>query len=566
MNLIIKKTTSNFLKIITVLWFACDFGSINAQNGGIIPQRPENYEPYIYKYSTKKLKKFTPKHIKKAAVAVEQMDEVIFNGPYKASFTSLSEHQTPEWFKDAKFGIAVNYGIYSVAGYGPKGYGGNYYTDVYLDHIYTKGKDEYYKNHWGEDFEKDDFIPLFTAEALNAEEYIKLFKNAGARYIVQFNMHRSTGMPLWNSEYTFRDAIDMPPYRDLTDEFVKACRKYGLKYGMYLNLEDSYYPLLMPDNTIHVREWTKMDSNPIATNHSFEVTYPFSIETDARKLQGKIPVYDYVDDYLLPISKEFIDKYEPDYVWFDGGWKRPFWYYKSDRIVAYFYNKFHNKKDVLVNSRLGSDAYGLLGDVLVSEGGQVDGGEITDYWEECRPMGKNFAYDWRENDMNVPSSKRLIQMLIKIVANGGNLLLIVTPDGEGKIPEYQINRLNNIGTWLSLYGEAIYNTHKTKWISEESILGNKVYYTQSKDEKYVYANCFELENEELLLVKVRAKEGSEIKLLGYNQPLTWYNVPWGLTIKLPAEFQEIKNKRDSPAWVFRFEPKDGSSRTHQQNE
>ena len=560
------KTAINFMLIVffrLMLWGQ----PLMSQHTQTAPVRPENHKPYIYKHTTEELKKFTKQHVKSAAKDLKDMDKVIFDGPYKASFASLSEHATPEWYMDGKFGIEVNYGIYSVAGYGTKGYGGNYYTDCYLDNIYgKKGKGDYYIEHWGEDFEKDDFIPLFTASELDADEYIKLFKEAGAKFFVQFNMHRSTGMPLWDSKYTFRDPVDMPPHRDLTDEFVQACRKYGLPYGMYLNLEDTSYPIISVNGEIIIREWTKFKKNPVPVNGSFEVTHPYNPDAEARQLQGKVPVYDYVNDYLLPISKEFIDKYEPDYLWFDGGWKRPAWYYQSHKIVAYYYNIFHGKKYVMVNSRIGNDLYGKLGDVAISEGGQMDGANSSDYWEENTPMGNNFAYDWRENDSNVTSSTDLLHMLIRIVAKGGNLLLIVTPDGNGKIPEYQVSRLKDMGAWLKTNGESIYNTRPNPWFCEETHFGQNIYYTQSKDEKYAFAICLKLNGEDLLLSKARAKPGSEIKLLGYDKPLSWVNLPWGLTIHLPKELQNEATRSGKHAWVFSFEPEGTSNQIHQQNE
>jgi len=102
-----------------------------AQTRVNIPKRPKNFKPYIYKYSTSQLTQFTKQHVENAKQAREDMDKVIFEGPYKASFASLSNHSTPEWYMDGKFGIMFNYGIYSVAGYGTKGYGGNYYTDFH---------------------------------------------------------------------------------------------------------------------------------------------------------------------------------------------------------------------------------------------------------------------------------------------------------------------------------------------------------------------------------------------------------------------------------------------------
>lgn len=563
-----KTTTIHLLKITALLSLVINVQKVSAQDTQGVPQRPEDFKPFIYKHSTPALKKYTKNHLKKATEAVESMDEMIFKGPYKSSFASLSAHQTPDWFKDAKFGIAFNYGIYSVAGHGGQGYGGNYYTDGYLDNIYRNDdKGDHFNKYWGRDFEKDDFIPLFTATELDAEKYIKLFKDSGAKYFVQFNMHRSTGMPLWDSEYTFRDPVDMPPFRDLTNEFVQACRKYGLYYGWYLNLEDTSYPLIMSDGSIHVREWTKMDNNPLSKNGSFEVTHEFDPEQDARRMQGKVPVYDYVDDYLLPLSKEFIDKYEPDYIWFDGGWKRPAWYYKSHKIVAYYYNKFHDKKEVMVNSRMGKDLYGKLGDVAISEGGQMDDANSSVVWEEGRPMGRNFAYDWRENDVNLPSSTDLIHMFIRIVANGGNLMLVVAPEGNGGIPDYQVSRLNDFGEWLAVNGEAIYSTQTHPWFCEESIFGRSVYYTQSKDQRYTYAICIDFENnDELLLSKARAMQGSEVRLLGYDKSVSWSNKPWGLTIDLPQELKDTNETDGGHAWVFRFEPSNASKEIYQQNE
>ncbi|MEM9674560.1 MAG: alpha-L-fucosidase [Bacteroidota bacterium] len=550
---IIYSETAAWTAILLLFLTFCP-SLVIAQDGLKAPQRPDNFQPYIYEKSTQQLKKDTKEHLKRAAQEMADMEKVIYDGPYKATFASLSNHHTPEWYQDAKFGIALNYGLYSLVGYGAQGYGGNYYTDTYLDHIYKEStKGEYYTKHWGEDFEKDDFIQYFNAEEINADKFIKLFKSSGAKYFVQFNMHRSTGMLLWNSSFTYRDAIDMNPHRDLAGEFVEACRKYDLPYGFYLNLEDSYYPLLNENGQIQVREWTFLDENQRAINGSFETTHPYNPDTYARRLQGKVPVYDYIDDYLLPASKEFIDKYEPDYLWFDGGWKRPAWYYKTHEIVAYYYNKFEGKKDVMINARMGKDLYGKLGDVITSEGGQVDDYETLNTWEEIRPFGKNFAYDWREHDGNIISSSDLIHMFIRIVAQGGNLLLVVAPDGKGVIPDYQLTRLDDMGKWLETNGEAIYQTRQTPWVFEESILGKNVYYTQSKDEKYTYAICLKLDDAELILSKVKAKQGSEIKLLGYDEPLFWRNLPWGLTIQVPEEMQDVSNLPGGFAWVFKFE-------------
>jgi len=510
------------------------------------------YEKFIYKQKTHQLYQlYSEKHLEKARKSWKEMDSVIYNGPYKASYESLSLHQTPEWFRDAKFGIAVNYGIYSIAGAGEQGYGGNYYTDTYTNTMYNSMR-SYHIENWGDDFERDDFIPLFNAKYMNAEEYLELFIEAGAKYFSIFLNHRSTGMLLWDSDYTFRDSKDMPPYRDLAGEFKTACIKNDIPFCAYFNLEDTDYPLADPEtNEIYIREWTHISPKQPASNNSYEVLHKYNPQKEERRLQGKIPVYDYVDDYLLPISKELIDQYEPDYIWFDGGWKRPAWYYKSHKIVAYYYNKYEGKKDIMVNCRLGTDLYGKLGDVVISEGGNSDEGELTNYWEEISPMGRNFAFDRWESDSNVPSSTELIKMLIRIVARGGNFLLIVAPDGHGQIPDYQVKRLYEIGEWLKINGEAIYKTTTHPFYCEEDKFGHITYYTSSKDHRYTFAIASKLGRNRMILYKGKAKEGTEVKLLGHDKKLDWFNSDWGLNILLSENV--LNNLPCSHAWVFRFE-------------
>ena len=520
---------------------------------------------FISKHSTSQLYQlFTEQHLEKARKACRAMDSVIDQGPYKANSESISLHQTPEWFKDAKFGVAINFSIYSLAGAGEQGYGGNFYTDIYTNSMYGSLR-SYHIENWGEDFERDDFIALFNAKELNAEEYVGLFKETGAKYFAAFLNHRSTGMLLWESDYTFRDSKDMPPYRDLAGEFKMACEKNGIPFCAYFNLEDTDYPVANPETgELYIREWTQIASARPPDNSSCEVLHEYDPAREQRRLQGKIPVYDYVDDYLLPISKELIDKYEPDYIWFDGGWKRPAWYYKSHQMAAYFYNKFEGRKEVLVNCRLGTDLYGKVGDVVISEGGQVDGSGSLNYWEEISPMGRNFAYDRWETDQNVPPSADLIHMLIRIVAGGGNFLLIVAPDGEGRIPDYQLKRLDEIGEWLAVNGEAIFKTRPHPAWREEDKFGYVTYYTRSKDDIYSYAIASKLRGNRLILNKVNAKAGTEVKLLGYEQDLDWFNSTWGLNIVLTDDL--IFNLPCSHAWVFRFEEDQSENSMKQQTE
>ena len=119
----------------------------------------------------------------------------------------------------------------------------------------------YHIENWGEDFERDDFIALFNAKHLNVEECVGLFKETGAKYFAAFLNHRSTGMLLWDSDYTFRDSKDMPPNRDLAGEYKTACEKNGIPFCAYFNLEDTDYPVINPETgELYIREWTQITS------------------------------------------------------------------------------------------------------------------------------------------------------------------------------------------------------------------------------------------------------------------------------------------------------------------
>jgi alpha-L-fucosidase len=520
------------------------------------PRRPDDFQPYVYEKSLEELRRSQSDALMAASArAVAALQEGVDAGPYSADVKSLSAHETPEWYVDAKFGVSINYSLYSVIGFGGQGYAGNRYTDCYLDQVGTSPAIAAYHNeHWGADFKRDDCIPLMTAENFDAEAYADLIAEAGAQFVLPFQAHRSTGFMLWKSRVTHRNAFDMPPHRDLTGEIVQACRARGLRHALYLNLEDTAYPLIADDGSLVIREWTHLTPKDVASKlrPELEVTHPYDSVVEARDQQGKIPVRDFVADYVLPWAKEFIDNYEPDYIWFDGGWKRPAAYYRSMEIVAYYYNKFEGAKDVLVSRRVGNDLYGVLGDVTISEGGAIDGGKPCDCWEENAPMGQNFAYDWRENDANTHSATELIHALIRITARGGTFNMIVTPDGSGRIPDHQRQRLRAIGAWLQVCGEGIYATRPSPYYCEDTNYGQNVFYTQSKDGSVTYAICLKLESSPLVLLQARAQEDSTVRMLGVDEPLEWFNGPWGPTISLPEHLLDAQNRPCRHAWVIRF--------------
>lgn len=537
-----------------VIFFICFLPAVLLNAQGPQPRRPENFTPFHFPYTVEKLRNDVSADVmKKAAEARNQMREIIKQGPYKPDpdYNKLDRHRLPEWFKDAKFGIFLDWGVWSVPGYGRQGYHGNYYPDTYLGYMYNDDgtKMDYHIKFWGNDFERDDFIPLFTASKFNAEEFARQCTQWGVKYVVPFCKH-GDGYCIWNNSYTFRDATDMPPHRDLLGEMYSAFRRNGIKCGFYYTVYEFEYPLIS-NKKIYIGNVTAQN----APDPSVQGSVLYNAQKHDRRISGKIPVENYLTDYFVPSLKEVIDVYDPDILWFDNEWYNTGEKNNTIFITSYFYNKAEGTKEVAVNDRFGTDSRELHGDFYTSEYHVII--ENRDhYWEENRPMGYSYGYNWLDNDSSMLSAERLIEMLVRIVARNGNLLLMICPDGEGRIPAEQVARMNEIGEWLKVNGEAIYNTRPAPKACDESNTGDNVWYTQSKDGKYTYVHFFEWPSKGFLIFKnARPKWEKKVYLLGCDIPLVWWategNEPY-MYVETPPGMTE-KSAPCKHAWVIRYE-------------
>ncbi|UCE07387.1 MAG: alpha-L-fucosidase, partial [bacterium] len=419
-------------------------------------KRPENYKPFRYKYTVEKLQqKFSKKMIQQAKIDNAKMNEVNTKGKYQPYLDSLDHHPTPEWYNDAKLGIFLDWGPYSIAGYAEKGWNRARYPDWYLSNMY-RNYAEYHQRTWGADFHRDDFITLFNAADFDAEFVVKLAKTAGAKYLVPFSKHHD-GFCLWDSKYTQRDVVDMSPGKDIAREIISACERMGLKHGFYFSVEEYEYPLIDENGQLHVRLWARdmAPDNSVLVEKGNEFYMDFKSEFHNHIISGKIPVKDFITEYIVPQAKDYFDNYDPDILWFDGEWQRSAEYYRTPDIVAYFYNQAAGRKEVVANDRMGKETRRRHGDFYTSETDEVV--NALDFpWEENRSMSESYGYNWADSLSNYLSANELIEMFIRIVAKGGNLNLIVNPDGAGKINRFQVNLLKELGSWLNINSEAIY--------------------------------------------------------------------------------------------------------------
>jgi alpha-L-fucosidase len=346
---------------------------------------------------------------------------------YKATWESLDTRPVPQWWKDAKFGIFIHWGVYSVPGYSKKGDYAEWYENGLRNGDSARIK--YQKENYG-DHTYNDLVNDFHAELFNPDEWAKLIEKSGAKYVVLTSKHHD-GFCLWPSKEADRDwgfpwnAVTAGPHKDLLGELFKAIRKTSVHAGMYYSLYEWYNPLWL---------------------------------TDKKK---------YVSEHMWPQMKELINTYKPDVFWTDGDWDAPASTWKSQEFLAWLYNESPVKNSVVTYDRWGSGVRFHHGGVYTPEY-QPDVDFEDHPWEESRGMGASYGYNRNEDSWDYNSAQSLVLQLIDKVSRGGNFLLDIGPDAHGKIPPIMQERLLEIGNWMDINSEAIYNTVRWKTSSQWS--------------------------------------------------------------------------------------------------
>ncbi|MDR3094571.1 MAG: alpha-L-fucosidase [Bacteroidales bacterium] len=507
-------------------------------------RRPEGYDPvkYRYKYSINELKnRYSEEIMQKGEKEYNRMLDMAAKGKWKPTFASIGRHEAPEWFQDIKFGMFIDWGPWSVAGYAVPKPSGPIYADWYEHRLdYDEATRAYHIKNWGEDFERDDLIPLFKAERYEPEKLVNTAVEAGMKYIIPFSKCHS-GFCLWPSSYTHRDVGDMLG-RDLTKPLADLCKQKGLKFGFYFSTVEYEYPVIDFSGNIIQRCWNYPPKRGL-----HHVDYNPRLETWA---MGKIAVKDFLKEYLVPQAMEYIDMYDPDLLFYDGEWDDPVETLGAFEISSYFYNQAEGRKEVAVNDRYGrmydKRLRSHLGDVYTSEYHDMkDEDRLSHVWEENRSYSQTFSFNWSDTEKTVLSPDAFVEMFIDVVSKGGNMLLITGLDAQGALPAMLEIRLKAIGKWLKVNGEGIYNTRGYSVVSE-----GKVHFTRSKDNRTVYAIATDWPGKQLQLTAVTPAAGSQIYMLGYKEPLKWNTKDGVTTITLPAKLQKAANRPCDYAYTF----------------
>lgn len=365
---------------------------------------------------------------------------------YEANWESLDKRPVPQWFQDAKFGIFIHWGLYSVPGYAKKGEYAEWYGWNMNDKESATWK--FHEKNYGKDFQYADFVKDFKAELFDAEEWVNLFQRAGAKYMNLVSKHHD-GYCMYPSEYAWNwNSADLLPHRDFCAELKAACDKTDVKFGVYHSVYEWFHPLYLKDPE------------------------------------------QYALEHLIPMLKELIEKYQPATLFTDGEWAHPSDVWHSVEFLEWLYNESSVKDFIVPNDRWGKETRGVHGGNFTTEYGYVSN-EITNstaediqdvrYFEECRGIGKSFGVNRIETTDDYMSAAELIELLVDLVSAGGNLLLNVGPNADGTIPVIMQERLEQMGDWLKVNGEGIYASRKLKKSKCE-----KVWYTQKDGKIYVF--------------------------------------------------------------------------------
>lgn len=381
------------------------------------------------------------------------LKDVIEAGPYAADWADLSTHGTPDWFSEDKIGYSAHWGVYSVPGWTAKkstpygvAYaewyrvwmegGGELRDKVKAYHAKTYGDVPYSAFINGTKNLKTGEIEGFFTEDFDADQWMKLLKAAGAKYFFLTSKHHD-GFCLFDSEYTDRNSMKMGPKRDLIGELATAARANGLRFGLYYSYLEWHNPY-----------WTKGEYDP-----SF---------TGLKRLEdrdGDGDPNEYVDDFMIPQIKEIIDKYQPDYLCFDGEWVKGIGYWRSDQILAYYYNQAAKRgQEVAANDRFFNGSRGVLGDFTHVEYHAKFKYDQALPWAMWRGFGNSFGYNQNEPEENILSIQDSLRLLVDVVASNGNIEYNLTPKSDGTFPEFELERLQAIAEFVKVNSEAIYNT------------------------------------------------------------------------------------------------------------
>lgn len=416
------------------------------------------------------------------------VEQVIAKGPFKPTWESLMEARVPEWFKTQKLGIFVHWGLYSVPANSNEWYSRNMYIKgmpAFEHHVKTYGEQK--------DFGYKDFIPMFTADKFNPEEWISLFNAAGAGYIFPVAEHHD-GFQMYGSELSDWNAVNMGPKRDILGELRDEAEKQGLVFCTSSHRAEHWFFMG------HGKEFDSDVKEPMKKGDFY---WPAMPEPDNQDLFSEpYPTEEYLDDWLARTA-EIIIKYKPKLLYFDWWLQHQAFKPYLKKLAAFYYNCGKEwGEDVRICYKHDAMMFGS-GIVEVERGGFAEAKSYN--WQTDTAVARN---SWCYTDtLDYKSSYEIICTLVDVVSKNGNLLLNIGPKGDGSIPEGDRKILEELAAWMKVNFEAIIGAGVWRKSQEGPTKTNEGQFSDQKEQVYTSEDYrFTVNNGHLYAIALKSSE------------------------------------------------------------
>lgn len=461
-----------------------------------------------------------------------EIEEVATQGPFQPNWDSLKAYKIPKWYEDAKFGIFIHWGVYSVPGFSHEWYPREMYrkdSECFKHHVETYGTQD--------KFGYKDFIPMMAYENYDPDSYAALFKESGAKFVMPVAEHHD-GFPMYDSKITRWNAANMGPKRDVMGDLAEAVKREGLIFSASSHRAEHYWFF---DGG---REFDSDVQDP-----NFDDLYGPAMPGPAehQSLTEAPPSQSHLEDWLLRTC-EIVDNYRPQIVWFDWWIQQAAFAPYLQKFAAYYYNRAAEwGLEVAINYKY--DAYPVGTAVFDVERGQL-AGIREQFWQTDTSVSKNSWGYIHNHDYRTVDS--LVDDLVDIVSKNGALLLNIGPKPDGTIPEAEQKMLRDIGAWLGVNGEALYETRPWKVFGEGPVEVKEGAFTDTDRQEFtgkdirfttkngaVYAIALAWPGEQFTITRLGNsanlldQEIDEITLLGHSGSLVFARTDDALIVNMP---------------------------------